>query len=475
LNEINFAIYIISPANTPAQWSVMRLRATVLTVALLIALVLASGCADVSFGQNKIGDFGNTKEELAAVDFFIKTHGDPQITSGPPRFLEPVVSTGLINKTPVDSVIRLNKGTDRIYFWVFYDNFQKGDPLTINWVYNGKTAGSVQNVASGKFGRVYGEFIKPDTGWPPGTHEITIVGKGTQASTKFEIVDGTTDKATPPFLKVVGLNWLNPQPEPPAPAKLAVNQVENQTTSFGSQCPSGSYACGNACSQLQYDEQNCGACNYHCQEGQTCQNGQCVGSQQTVSCPEGQLPCVYSPGAGYLCTNVGWDNTNCGTCGVVCGAGTTCQNGQCLASVTTSCPTGQKKCGTGCVNILSDYSNCGDCGQICSPGFGTCCNGQCPNTWTDPSNCGSCGHVCLQGQTCINGQCFQTCASGTTSCSGICVTTQTDSNNCGYCGNKCSSIQYCSNGVCTATGGGIVKKTDLYLPTTTPPAYWRVK
>lgn len=41
------------------------------------------------------------------------------------------------------------------------------------------------------------------------------------------------------------------------------------------------------------------------------------------SCPSGQADC------GGACQNLGTDGSNCGGCGVVCGAGKTCQNGVC--------------------------------------------------------------------------------------------------------------------------------------------------
>ena len=543
------------------------------------------------------------------MDFFMKTHGDPRTNSGPPRFLEPMVTTGLVNNTPINKVTKFSKDTGSIFFWVFYDNFKNGDPLTLTWTFNGKTALTLQREASGDFGRAYGEFFKPDKGWATGMHTITITGGGTSATATFEIIDGRTQTMSLPYeqqtviiqgitpgsstnatcqfsrdcpqdyacyysacvkeylrgsVDKTTLKWGDPVtfsgveytnrlktvcfilfgPGISSEVLLSPNVISASdgqwkyiwdtslplssgiqkqtgvydtrvylgpcdgpdyltfrldfTASPTTSCPQGQTMCtismgvpsmGQQCVDQSSSLTHCGACWHSCGWGETCQNGQCIATA-TASCPTGQKNCgagciniqsdfqncgdcgsMCSPGFGTCCSGQclkTWtDPSNCGSCGHACLQGQTCQNGQCIAPVTSSCPTGQKNCGAGCINIQSDYLNCGDCGSICSPGFGTCCSGQCLGTWTDPSNCGSCGHACLQGQTCQNGQCVQTCTSGTTSCSGTCVNTLTDTNNCGSCGNKCSSLQYCSNGVCTATGGGIVRKTGITLPTST--------
>jgi len=174
---------------------------TVLTVALLIAVVLASGCAEVSFGSQKIGDFGNTKEEQKAIQFAKDKYGDPLTNSGPPRFLEPMVATGLVNNTPVNKVTKFSKDTGSIFFWVFYDNFKNGDQLTLTWTFNGKTVITLQREAGGDFGRAFGEFLKPDKGWAVGTHTITINGGGTSVTATFEIIDGQTQTVPLPYAK----------------------------------------------------------------------------------------------------------------------------------------------------------------------------------------------------------------------------------------------------------------------------------
>jgi len=77
----------------------------------------------------------------------------------------------------------------------------------------------------------------------------------------------------------------------------------------------------------------------------------------------------------------------------------------------------QQLCGGVCVETASDSNNCGGCGNVC-PAGSTCqssscictnnglapCNGACPDLSSDPNNCGACGNVCPEG-TCTDGEC----------------------------------------------------------------------
>jgi hypothetical protein len=415
---------------------------------LLIALVLASGCADVSFGSQKIGDFGNTKDEQKAVTFFKAKYGDPLTNSGPPRFLEPMVTTGLVNNTPVNKVTKFSKDTGSIFFWVFYDNFKNGDPLTLTWTFNGKTIISIDRKAGGDFGRAFGEFIKPDKGWVTGTHTITITGGGTLATATFEIIDGATQTVPLPYEQAGG-----------AVPAIAPKATDEQG------CPSNPpplppwVLCNGVCTNTSGDRANCGSCGNACPQEQCCKDGVCRGWDWgcQLNCPSGQTSCN-----GH-CSNLQTDNENCGGCGIACPSGQICMHGVCH-----DCGNYMTACGDTCVSIADDPNHCGSCSNRCPSGnsccdgeccaTGVCCHASCTNLQNDNRNCGACDNACPSGQYCSGGTCivnpqYQTCASGTTLCNGVCKNLLTDYHNCGACGYTCPAMvpnaeTGCQNGIC---------------------------
>jgi len=204
-------------------------------------------------------------------------------------------------------------------------------------------------------------------------------------------------------------------------------------------CLASQGLCNNACKNLTSDSQNCGTCGIICQNGQTCQNGVC--SSVVPSCIQGQTNC-----AGQGCRNLLTDTTNCGLCGTSCTSGQVCQNGMCIVV----CAQGQMSC-------------------ILSPGT----LAQCIDVTSNVANCGNCNVKCSSGQSCINGQCASvslqkiapivvattqapvlrklvvaTCSSGTTMCGGTCVNTNSDRYNCGSCGTVCPAGETCQVGKC---------------------------
>jgi hypothetical protein len=125
-------------------------------------------------------------------------------------------------------------------------------------------------------------------------------------------------------------------------------------------------------------------------------------------------------GCNGTCVDATTDNNNCGTCGTVCPAGTTCTGGQC------QCLSGQTLCGGKCVNTNQDLNNCGACGTICPTSGGTGL----------PRNC-------------VSGACSLGCTTGETWCGGTdCIHTQTDPANCGHCGTVCPAGKICRASVC---------------------------
>jgi hypothetical protein len=183
-----------------------------------------------------------------------------------------------------------------------------------------------------------------------------------------------------------------------------------------------------------------------CSGGGLCVVGKCV-------CRPGKTLC------GKACVDTNSDDSNCGACNNICGAGTKCCSGSCV-----SCPTGgdclptqppvcvcpgsaPNTCVFGgqriCVNLKSNSLFCGNCGHHCRVGEDsteTCCNGACVNTQTNKANCGNCGFQCV---TPSGGK------------AGVCVDLNSDAQNCGGCGLSftCPQFSDCANGRCRAPCG----------------------
>jgi len=165
---------------------------TVLAITIVIGLVFASGCSNTSLGSTQVADFGNSKDAEQVQNCFINKYGNPAMYSGPPRFLEPMVSDGIVNNTPTNKVSKFSRDTPSVYVWAFYEGFKPGDQVTVVWTFNGQQFASLSKQIGGNYGSVYGQFDKPTSGWAVGTHTITISGNGVQGSATFDIIDGAT-------------------------------------------------------------------------------------------------------------------------------------------------------------------------------------------------------------------------------------------------------------------------------------------
>jgi Stigma-specific protein, Stig1 len=92
-------------------------------------------------------------------------------------------------------------------------------------------------------------------------------------------------------------------------------------SSNAAECPSDMKECGDVCSIVEIDPQNCGACGKVCSMNQVCSNGACG------------LPCGQptEQRCGDQCVQPATDNDHCGSCGNVCDLTQYCENGQCRA------------------------------------------------------------------------------------------------------------------------------------------------
>lgn len=286
----------------------------------------------------------------------------------------------------------------------------------------------------------------------------------------------------------VGFTDGGVQPGPLAPADTDASDVADATTDArlcaATECPAPYATCDNSkfrCDRnLDSDGLNCGGCGIKCPGADDtsvetvlhadwrCSSGACL-----MSCKPGFLDCNANPGDGCE-VNTACDPDNCGGCGIKCGDGVQCINGQCGCSLgLTQCA--DAWCGPSaasvCKDTMQDASNCGACGNECPqpddlpPHMisgcegGTCGHLQCETGWEncdgkkdngcevelakDPKNCGACGFACGDGQKCYGGECL--CPPGAQLCEfgqepdvqSVCFYVDVDPKNCGACGRAC--------------------------------------
>jgi hypothetical protein len=169
-------------------------------------------------------------------------------------------------------------------------------------------------------------------------------------------------------------------------------------------CQLGLTLCGTTCTDTDFDESHCGACNSPCDPGSICNGGVCE-----VSCKTDFATC------DGICTDTKNHDLHCGECDNACEPGYLCSGGACKLS---------------CQSGLTD------------------CNGVCTNTQTSYQHCGGCNNPCGTGLVCQAGSCTATCTTPNVKCGNICTNTQNDPMNCGGCGQPCGVGQGCFNGVC---------------------------
>jgi hypothetical protein len=202
---------------------------------------------------------------------------------------------------------------------------------------------------------------------------------------------------------------------------------------------------------LLNDRNNCGGCGIVCAAGTVCQQGKCPSGTAPVDggIPDGGATnnltiCKDAAGAS-ICVDLFQDQANCGACGHVCPSTQYCMGGTCGTPPAFTCPTGATVC--------SDPM---------APG-----KQYCTDPKTDGRNCGMCGTVCATG-ICQNGVCGTSTSTGPDggTCPAVvpnvcpaagggtyCTNFNNDPNNCSMCGRVCPAGMGCTGGACTGTGG----------------------
>lgn len=137
---------------------------------------------------------------------------------------------------------------------------------------------------------------------------------------------------------------------------------------FGGQC----YGGNTLSATDRVNEQTCSmTCNGN--QGEVC-GGVWLNSVYATGYP--LMSCAYDQ-------DFSSDDSNCGSCGHVCGSKSSCQGGKCVlqcGSLTA--------CGNYCVDLTTNRNYCGSCGHSCAPGWecrGSSCYNPCPK--------GNCGYV----------------------------------------------------------------------------------
>ena len=245
-------------------------------------------------------------------------------------------------------------------------------------------------------------------------------------------------------------------------------------------CPAGLSPCGEECTDLATDKDNCGVCGHQCGELAVCTAGLC-----TADCLPPLVNCWGS------CIDPLSDSAHCGAgpdCdwfpGAQCTPDETCLDGIC--TYVFSCPLPLVDCFGTCIDPSYDQQYCGagpDCyldpGRACGPEEmcvdGACerifecppelidCFGTCIDPRHDQQFCGAgpdCydnpGRVCGPDQMCFEGTCVSIlCPPPLVDCYGMCIDPSYDQQHCGAgpdCydnpGRACGPDEECMDGIC---------------------------
>ena len=89
---------------------------------------------------------------------------------------------------------RFSTDTTSVFFWVIYQNFRQGDDLHLTWIFQDKVVTTITKKTDSKTGVAFGEFVRPDAGWPEGIHTVKIEGEGNKTEVTFSIESGPTER-----------------------------------------------------------------------------------------------------------------------------------------------------------------------------------------------------------------------------------------------------------------------------------------
>jgi hypothetical protein len=260
---------------------------------------------------------------------------------------------------------------------------------------------------------------------------------------------------------------------------------------FRGATPVPAVCCSSSCSDLLYDNNNCGACGTVCPSGSFCNQGGC---SAITSCARqaNDQPCATASGKFGICCDGACvdytsDSHHCGSCEQACGAGAHCiEKSELPHDARCVLPNGSE--GWDCTILGCDPGwGCNDLSR-CSPtactatsiSFESCLQGSCCAGFCSSSACGSVGYNCDggAGQCLADGVClvqYSSCWPSDCSkhsdadpcalkidggfpgkiglcCAGSCIDPSHDPNNCGGCGLPCDACVDLAGGTCLPEG-----------------------
>lgn len=251
--------------------------------------------------------------------------------------------------------------------------------------------------------------------------------------------------------------------------------TQSQTSCGLNTCESGQTCCDYACTNVKTDTQNCGGCGIACAGNEVCSDGVCECGQTGFACTGVAELCCGEGADTASCTNIRGNTAHCGGCGLSCrpsdqtigSVSELCAQGACVCRTEggslEQCTSDQTCCAdAGCVDLQTNAAHCGGCGVACGAGE-ACEDGQCVCEGVSATGGPACDaaaglQCCGAPAACVSSNDPQ-CFCGDTKCSGDqlccaddgaqrCVNSDRDVMHCGVCGRACGDGEVCSDGQC---------------------------